>query len=76
MPIFFSFHGVRHIDCGNINAPAGYIFTDELIYRHGKAAGLRIVDIIGAKKAPLSTIVKAALYATVMAYEKIYGLPN
>ena len=35
-----------------------------------------IVYLTGAKKAPLSTIVKAALYATVMAYEKIYGLPN
>ena len=35
-----------------------------------------IVYLAGAKKAPLSTIVKAALYATVMAYEKIYGLPN
>ena len=52
-----------------------YIFTNELIYRHGKAAGLRIVDIIGEKKAPLSTIVKAALRTAVMSYEKFCDLP-
>ena len=56
----------------NIRLPEAFQpLRDRLVYRHGRTAGSRIADITGAKKAPLSTIMKAALHSAVMTYEKI-----